>query len=175
MNIKKQKTKREKLPPINKLKKQLWELCRNITLINYDNTCMLCGKKNNENYVNKAGKICKTVLSCHHFIHNDHNSSKYRFSIFNIVPICYTCHIRKIHEQSSYKIINDLIKNVLVKGIISEQQLKEIAEDKDYMSVDCDNRMWLNEQIELRKQELQRLNDYKFIEVEMLKGLEKMK
>jgi len=159
--MKKQKTKRIKLPSIKKLKKQLWELCRNIALIKYDSTCMLCGKKNGENYINKAGKTCKTVLSCHHFIHNDHNSSKYRFVVLNICPVCYTCHIRKIHEQSSYKIIDELIQNVLEKGLITEQQLKEIAEDPDYMSVDCDNRVWLNEQIELRKKELQELQNIK--------------
>lgn len=159
--MKKQKTKREKLPPTKKLKKQLWELCRQIVLNKYKNKCILCDKTEK--------------INVHHWIFNELNSSKYRYDVNNLTCLCFYHHLRYVHTRSSWNVLKTLKDAILSKGIITEQQLKEIAEDKDYMSVDCDNRIWLNEQIELRKQELQRLNDYKFIEVEMLKGLEKIK
>ena len=145
--MKKQKTKREKLPSIKKLKKQLWELCRQITLNKYGNKCVLCDKTEK--------------LNVHHWIFNELNSSKYRYDADNLCSLCFFHHLRFIHTRASWHVLKTLKEAIVSKSFITEQQLKEIAEDPDYMSVDCDNRQWLNEQIELRKKELEELKNVK--------------
>ncbi len=138
--MKKQKTKRVKLPSIKKLKKQLWELCRQITLIRYGNKCVLCDKTDK--------------LNIHHWIFNELNSSKYRYNISNLCTLCFFHHLRYIHTRSSWNVLKTLKDAIIEKGLITEEQLNAIVCDNEPMSVDCDNRQWLNEQIELRTKEL---------------------
>lgn len=137
------KVKRVKLPSIKKLKKQLWELCRQVVLNRYKNKCILCDKTEK--------------INIHHWIFNELNSSKYRYNTLNLTCLCFYHHLRYIHTRSSWNVLKTLKDAIILKGLITEQQLKEIAEDKDFMSVDCDNRIWLNEQILLRTKELETL------------------
>jgi len=127
--MKKQKTKREKLPSIKKLKKQLWELCRQITLNKYKNRCVLCGRKNGEVYKNLQGEECKVVLNVHHFFWNDQSNPKYRFDTDNLVALCFSCHF-SVHQKSSFKVIND-IKNAIIRdGILTENEIESIVKEE---------------------------------------------
>ncbi len=83
MPSKKKKRSRAKLTPLKKLKKELWELCKQIIRKLYGNTCYTCGAKNLEGGNWQTG----------HFIPRSICGLYLRFDLRNLRPQCYRCNI----------------------------------------------------------------------------------
>ena len=113
----KDKTK-SKSKDLKKLKAKLWKEV-SLYVRKRDKKCLLCGKE-----------FPLEKLSAHHYIHTDASSPKYRYEPKNLVSLCYTCHIHKIHGGSMSHIL-ELEKNLISSGFISKEELERIANDKE--------------------------------------------
>lgn len=72
-----------KKPTIGKLKKKLWELCKQLTRLTYGNRCYTCGKDGLEGANWHTG----------HFITKSICSTELAYDLKNLRPQCYHCNI----------------------------------------------------------------------------------
>ena len=80
-----------------------------------DKECVLCGKTNG--------------LAAHHWIHSRAQGNKHRWNIKNGITLCFTCHIYKVHHYASADVIGQLNEVAFERGIISKEELDNIAND----------------------------------------------
>lgn len=99
--------KRKKKSPLQKLKAQLWELCKNITRKQYGNTCYTCNK----------GGLEKGNWQTGHFISSSICSTELRYDLQNLRPQCYNCNINKSGNWLAYEqhLIRDNVDVTLLK------------------------------------------------------------
>lgn len=86
-------SKRKKVVPVSKLKKQLWQLCRQIIIKRYGNTCYTCG----------ATGLTGSNLHVGHFISSSVCSAAMRYSLDNLRPQDYRCNIHLSGNWPSYE------------------------------------------------------------------------
>ena len=110
------KSKSLKLTPIPKLKKQLDALWSK-RVRERDGKCMMCSSTEK--------------LQAHHYIKCKSRSLKYRWDIRNGITLCFTCHLYKVHSESSFERIAYLLKVSQINGNISAQEANEIIYDDD--------------------------------------------
>lgn len=80
-----------------------------------DGECILCGKK--------------SALNAHHWIHSRAQGNRHRWNVKNGVTLCYGCHIHKVHYHASASDILQIKYAALQRGIVTPQELEEIADD----------------------------------------------
>lgn len=73
----------KKSTPEKKLKLKLWELCKQLTRLNYGNSCYTCGKSG------LAGSSWQTG----HFVPSSICGGFLRYDLRNLRPQCYRCNI----------------------------------------------------------------------------------
>lgn len=104
------KKPRKKTSALAKLKKQLWQLCREITIKRDGSDCFTCPSKNLEGSSRQLG----------HFISSSICSTELRYDLRNLRIQCYACNIHKSGNWLAYE--NRLIKE---HGESYVRQLKE--------------------------------------------------
>lgn len=77
------RAKKKKAVTITKLKAQLWQLCRQLIIRLYGNTCYTCG----------ATGLVGANLQVGHFIPSSVCSMEMRYSLANLRPQCFRCNI----------------------------------------------------------------------------------
>lgn len=82
-----------------------------------DGECVLCGKKEG--------------LAAHHWIHSKAQGNKHRWNVKNGLTVCFADHIYKIHTYASADIIEQLKQAAFARGIVTPQELEEIANDRE--------------------------------------------
>ena len=80
-----------------------------------DGRCMMCGKREN--------------LQAHHFIITKGASTKHRWDLRNLITLCYSCHIHKVHTTASLKWIGMLKKSAILNKVCTEADIEEISND----------------------------------------------
>lgn len=121
--MRKKKTSRQKM--YAKLDKLASEIVRK------RGRCVLCNKQ-----------FDPKKLNAHHWIVTKGHSTKYRWDLRNLVPLCYACHIHKIHSTASLKYLEILKKNAIAYGICSQKDVDEISgnyEVADFSMEDLEN------------------------------------
>lgn len=66
---------------------------------NISGACALCGSKDN--------------ITVHHWCVADHFAGQARYLYANGIPLCYACHIRKVHTRADYATIQDVARAAL--------------------------------------------------------------
>ena len=89
---------RKRTSPLAKLKKQLWQLCREITIKRDGSDCYTCPSKNLEGSSRQLG----------HFISSSICSTELRYDLKNLRIQCYACNIHKSGNWLAYE--NRLIR-----------------------------------------------------------------
>lgn len=115
----KKKSKRVRAP-ITKLKKKLWELCKQITRERHGNTCYTCGKKGLEGGNWQTG----------HFIASSVCSTELRYDLKNLRPQCYHCNINLSGNWIAYE--EHLIKDHGKKYISDLKQRNQATKGLSY-------------------------------------------
>jgi hypothetical protein len=116
----KQRNKVPKLKAIGKIKEELDKLWSK-RVRERDGKCALCGTKDKQLYD-------------HHFIVNRARSVKYRYDLRNGVALCYACHRFKVHNTAAFEYVGAIADYAIESGILTLQELKEIATDKKLIS-----------------------------------------
>lgn len=105
--------KKEKLPPLSRIKKALyadWSL----RVRSRDGfKCLLCGSTEN--------------ITAHHWYCSDHHAHAARYSMDNGATLCYACHIRGVHSRADYVSV-ERIKNALRFGLWRMVELDNLVE-----------------------------------------------
>ncbi len=85
--------------PISKLKKALWQLCREIIIKRHGAICYPCG----------VSGLVGSNLHLGHFIPSSICSAELRYSLDNLRPSCYRCNIHLSGNWPAYEahLIND--------------------------------------------------------------------
>lgn len=104
-------TRAEKIKRIKKQCDELWSKCVRVR----DGACILCGKHEG--------------LAAHHWIHSRARSLAHRHDVRNGVTLCFACHIYKVHTDATAATMEELTKAALNRGIVTENELKEIEND----------------------------------------------
>lgn len=99
---------RKKTSSLAKLKKQLWQLCREIQIKRYGSDCYTCTSKNLEGSSRHLG----------HFISSSICSTEMRYDLDNLRVQCYACNIHKSGNWLAYE------KHLIADGI-DVQELKD--------------------------------------------------
>lgn len=86
------KKKRKTSTPIAKLKKELWELCKQIIRKQYGNTCYTC----------EAPNLAGANWHTGHFIPSSVCGAFLRYDLRNLRPQCYRCNINLAGNGSSF-------------------------------------------------------------------------
>ena len=118
VSLKKSPLKKVSKQPISKIKKKLWELCKQLIREKYGNTCYTCGKSG------LSGSNWHTG----HFIPDAASGAYIRYDLRNLRPQCYNCNVnhggagaeyyRRMVEREGQKYVDKLFedKNVTIKA-----------------------------------------------------------
>lgn len=87
------KLKKVRKDTVGKLKIRLWQLCRQIIIKRYGNTCYCCS----------AVGLVGSNLHIGHFIPSSVCSALLRFSLDNLRPSCYRCNIHLSGNWPAYE------------------------------------------------------------------------
>lgn len=79
--------------PISKLKKKLWQLCREIIFIKHGSDCYTCPLRN----------LIGSNRHCGHFISKSVCSAAMAYSLDNLRPQCYACNIHRSGNWISFE------------------------------------------------------------------------
>ena len=109
-----QKKAKAKVKSISQLRKEADKLASEVVRLR-DKRCLMCGATEN--------------LQAHHFIVTKGSSTKHRWNLHNLLTLCYSCHIHKVHSTASLKWIGLLKKSAIFNGICTEQDIEEISGD----------------------------------------------
>lgn len=116
--LKKSTLKKVSKQPISKIRKKLWELCKQLIRKKYGNTCYTCGKSG------LSGSNWHTG----HFIPDAASGAYIRYDLRNLRPQCYNCNVnhggagaeyyRRMVEREGQEYVDKLFedKNVTVKA-----------------------------------------------------------
>ena len=104
----------------NSLTKKLDDLASKVVRLRDKGICTLCLKKFDLN-----------KLNAHHWIVTKAHSKKHRWNIKNLLSLCFACHLYKIHSTASLKYIDQLKKNAISLGIVTEKDIEEIERDNE--------------------------------------------
>jgi hypothetical protein len=129
-------TKKSKLISIHKLKKQLDALWSK-KVRDRDKKCLMCGSTKN--------------LQAHHYLKSKARSIKYRWDTRNGITLCFTCHLYKVHTESSFERIAYLLNVSQINYNISAQESNEIIYDRDTKDYSKDRAFLEAVSIELEK------------------------
>ena len=117
-NTKKKAKAKVKTKSVKQLRKIADDLVSQVTRLR-DKRCLMCGATEN--------------LQAHHFIVTKGSSTKHRWDLHNLLTLCYSCHIHKVHSTASLKWIGILKKAAIINGICTEQDIEEISGDTEPM------------------------------------------
>ena len=122
--IKKAK-KTPKKSQISRLKRSLWELCKQIIRLKYGNTCYTC---------NKPG-LSGSSWQTGHFIPSSVGGASLRYHLSNLRPQCYYCNInlggngsqfyKNLVERESQEYVDNLFKIKNQTTIKADEQFYE--------------------------------------------------
>jgi 5-methylcytosine-specific restriction endonuclease McrA len=118
--------KRKKESPLAKLKKQLWQLCREITIKRDGSDCYTCPSKALEGSNRQLG----------HFISSSICSTELRYDLGNLRIQCYSCNINKSGNWLAYEnrltreygedyVRNLKVRNEQTKGLMYREDFYE--------------------------------------------------
>ena len=91
-----------KLPSILKVKKALHDDWALRVKTRDEHKCLLCGGTE--------------LLTAHHWYFTEQRGRAARYCIDNGATLCFTCHIREVHENPGYSVINAVRKGVLARS-----------------------------------------------------------
>lgn len=111
--------KRKKVVPVSKLKRKLWQLCRQIIIKRYGNSCYTC----------PSVQLVGSSLHVGHFIPSSISSAELRYSLDNLRPQCFACNIHRSGNWVSYE------RHLIADGIDVEA-LKQRNRDTAGMKYD---------------------------------------
>lgn len=94
--------KKPKLPSISKVKKALHDDWALRVKTRDGHKCLLCGGTE--------------LLTAHHWYVTSQRGHAARYCVDNGATLCFTCHIREIHENPGYATINAVRKAVLARS-----------------------------------------------------------
>ena len=109
-----QKKAKAKVKSISQLRKEADKLASEVVRLR-DKRCLMCGATEN--------------LQAHHFIVTKGSSTKHRWNLHNLLTLCYSCHIRKVHSTASLKWIGLLKKSAILNQVCTEEDIEEISGD----------------------------------------------
>lgn len=89
----KTRMKKASTTPVSKLKKQLWQLCREIIFKTHGSTCYTCPARN----------LVGSNRHCGHFISSSVCSAELRYALENLRPQCYACNIHRSGNWPAYE------------------------------------------------------------------------
>lgn len=112
------KRAKAKVKSISQLRKEADKLASEVVR-KRDGRCLMCGATEN--------------LQAHHFIVTKGSSTKHRWDLHNLLTLCYSCHIHKVHSTASLKWLGILKKAAIINGICTEQDIEEISGDIEPM------------------------------------------
>ena len=104
----------KKTKSIKQLRKMADNLASEVVRLR-DRRCLMCGKTEN--------------LQAHHFIVTKGSSTKHRWNLHNLLTLCYSCHIHKVHSTASLKWIGLLKKSAILNQVCTEEDIEEISGD----------------------------------------------
>ena len=113
-----QKKAKAKVKSISQLRKEADKLASEVVRLR-DGRCLMCGATEN--------------LQAHHFIVTKGSSTKHRWNLHNLLTLCYSCHIHKVHSTASLKWIGLLKKSAILNQVCTEQDIEEISGDIEPM------------------------------------------
>lgn len=123
------KKPRKKTPTITKLKKKLWELCKQIIRKQYGNTCYTSGK------TGLVGSDWHTG----HFIHSSLCSVELRYDLKNLRPQSYDQNINKNGNTLQYR--RNLIRDHGIEYVEELERRNEETKGKQYTSLWYENKI----------------------------------
>ena len=94
--------KKPKLPSISKVKKALHEDWALRVKARDGHKCLLCG--------------CTELLTAHHWYFTRQRGHAARYCVDNGATLCFTCHIREVHENPGYATVNAVRKGVMARS-----------------------------------------------------------
>ena len=109
-----QKKAKAKVKSISQLRKEADKLASEVVRLR-DKRCLMCGATEN--------------LQAHHFIVTKGSSTKHRWNLHNLLTLCYSCHIHKVHSTASLKWIGLLKKSAILNQVCTEEDIEEISGD----------------------------------------------
>lgn len=113
-----QKKAKAKVKSISQLRKEADKLASEVVRLR-DKRCLMCGATEN--------------LQAHHFIVTKGSSTKHRWNLHNLLTLCYSCHIHKVHSTASLKWIGLLKKSAILNQVCTEEDIEEISGDIEPM------------------------------------------
>ena len=113
-----QKKAKAKVKSISQLRKEADKLASEVVRLR-DKRCLMCGATEN--------------LQAHHFIVTKGSSTKHRWNLHNLLTLCYSCHIHKVHSTASLKWIGLLKKSAILNQVCTEEDIDEISGDIEPM------------------------------------------
>lgn len=94
--------KKPNLPSISKVKKALHDDWALRVKIRDGHKCLLCGGTE--------------LLTAHHWYFTSQRGHAARYCVDNGATLCFTCHMREVHENPGYATINAVCKGVLARS-----------------------------------------------------------
>ena len=94
--------KKPNLPSISKVKKALHDDWALRVKIRDGHKCLLCGTTE--------------LLTAHHWYFTSQRGHAARYCVDNGATLCFTCHMREVHENPGYATINAVCKGVLARS-----------------------------------------------------------
>ena len=82
-----------KVIPVTKLKKRLWQLCREIIFTRHGNDCYSCGAKG----------LFGSNRQCGHFLPSSICSAAMRYDLDNLRPQCMVCNVHRSGNWPAYE------------------------------------------------------------------------
>ena len=110
----------KKTKSIKQLRKMADNLASEVVRLR-DRRCLMCGKTEN--------------LQAHHFIVTKGSSTKHRWDLHNLLTLCYSCHIHKVHSTASLKWIRVLKNAAIMNRVCTEQDIEDISKDIEPMKL----------------------------------------
>ena len=124
--------KKPKKTSLKSLRTRLWQLCREIPILKYGNTCFTCGRSNLTGSNRQLG----------HFIPNSVGGASLRYNLDNLRIQCYFCNInaggngaiyyKNMVEREGQEFVDNLfrLKNQIIKAdeIWFKNKIKEYEE-----------------------------------------------
>lgn len=124
----KMRLKRSRTDTVGKLKKKLWNLCRELIIAKYGSDCYTCPARN----------LIGSNRHVGHFISSSVCSAALRYSLENLRPQCYACNIHRSGNWPAYE-------QHLIRDGIDVAALKQRNYDTKGLMYD---RLWYQSKIE---------------------------
>lgn len=120
--------KRQRLDTVGKLKKELWQLCRQIIINKHGSDCYTC----------TARSLTGSNRHVGHFISSSVCSAALRYDLDNLRPQCYRCNIHLSGNWLAFE------AHLITDGIDVEELKRRNQQTKNKQY----DRLWYQEKIE---------------------------